>query len=101
MSLASRRHATYVEGSMCEGKDVGRNPRLAYAIRVTLMTADRSLRMTCRPAILPRVVLHGSAQASKGFTQVRVDRPCGDLSLGGFRIHLSSPALLLCRRIRE
>ena len=95
MSLASRRHATYVEGSMCEGKDVGRNPRLAYAIRVS------SLRMICRPAILPRVVLHGSAQASKGLTQVRVDRPCGDLSLGGFRIHLSSPALLLCRRIRE
>jgi hypothetical protein len=100
MPLARRRHATYVGGS-CVREDVGRNPHAAYVIRVTLMSADRSLRMICRPAILPRVVLHGSAQAGKGFTQVRIGRPCGDLSLDGFRIHQSSPALLLCRRIRE
>ena len=56
-------------------EDAGRNPHAAYVIRVTLMSADRSLRMVCRPAILPRVVLHGSRMPA------RVSRRFGSASL--------------------
>ena len=48
MPLASRRHATYI-GGCCAREDAGRNPLAAYVVRVSLVSADRSLALDMPP----------------------------------------------------